>query len=426
MIRRAALPLLVLAGLGLLVLAAWQGTRLRESQGDRAEWTKDARVPPGVRFVTVALGGFRGILADFLWLRATRLQDEGRFFEVAQLADWITRLEPRYPEVWAYHAWNMAYNISVVLPDPADRWHWVRNGLRLLRDEGIPANASDPRLYWELGWLYMDKVGGPWDEAAGFYRVSLARDMMTALRGGRPDYEALARDGGQDAAFAATRLDPAIMQALDQRYGPLEWRLPETHALYWGYRGRQTGARDTEWCARLVWGGVAANMAGGRLAFDPATGFYLRGPRLDVAIQGVREAARERFAPGSLALPVMANFLRESVLYFHAFGRPAEAAESLAVLRALPGAGEEPDSVEAFVARALAARRRDLPAGGGREPVLQLLTQAALWRSIGEADLATGLERLARLHWEGDGKTEPDWQALLDQARNRGRDAARL
>jgi hypothetical protein len=425
MIRRAALPLLVAAGLGLLIVAAWQGTRLREAPGARADWTADARVPPGVRFVTVALGGFRGILADCLWLRATRLQDEGSFFEVAQLAEWITRLQPRYPEVWAYHAWNMAYNISVVLPDSADRWHWVRNGLRLLRDEGIPANASDPSLYWELGWLYMDKVGGPWDEAAGFYRVSLARDMMTALRGSRPDYEALARDGGKDAAFAATRLDPEVMQDLEKRYGPLDWRLPETHALYWGYLGRQTGARDTEWCARLVWGGVAANMTGGRLAFDPATGFYLRGPRLDGAIRGVREAARERFAPGSLVLPVVAHFLREGILYFHAFGQGAEAAEALAVLRSLPGAGEEPDSVEAFVARALETRRRDRPAEDGRAPVLHLLTQAALWRSLGQADPATGLERLARLHWEGDGKTEPEWQALLDEARRQGLESAR-
>ena len=33
--------------------------------------------PPLVAFTTVALGGFRGIIADFLWFRAMALQDEG-------------------------------------------------------------------------------------------------------------------------------------------------------------------------------------------------------------------------------------------------------------------------------------------------------------------------------------------------------------
>ena len=33
-------------------------------------------LPPMVAFTTVALGGFRGLLADLLWLRAGALQDE--------------------------------------------------------------------------------------------------------------------------------------------------------------------------------------------------------------------------------------------------------------------------------------------------------------------------------------------------------------
>ena len=38
--------------------------------------------PPLVAFTTVALGGFRGIIADFLWFRAMALQDEGKYFDV--------------------------------------------------------------------------------------------------------------------------------------------------------------------------------------------------------------------------------------------------------------------------------------------------------------------------------------------------------
>ena len=42
-------------------------------------------LPPTVALTTIALGGFRGILADILWMRAGALQEEGRHFELVQL-----------------------------------------------------------------------------------------------------------------------------------------------------------------------------------------------------------------------------------------------------------------------------------------------------------------------------------------------------
>lgn len=67
--------------------------------------------PPVVAFTTMALGSFRGLLADLLWLRAASLQDQGNYFEMVQLASWITKLQPRFSGATAYLAWNMAYNI---------------------------------------------------------------------------------------------------------------------------------------------------------------------------------------------------------------------------------------------------------------------------------------------------------------------------
>src|SRR5713226_7386745 len=69
--------------------------------------------PPVLAFTTVALGGFRGLIANALWIRATELQDDGKYFEQVQLSDWITKLEPTFSQVWQVQAWNMAYNISV-------------------------------------------------------------------------------------------------------------------------------------------------------------------------------------------------------------------------------------------------------------------------------------------------------------------------
>src|ERR1043166_3861917 len=86
-------------------------------------------MPPVLAFTTVALGGFRGLIANMLWLRATALEDEDKYFEIVQLADWITKLQPHFVTVWVHQAWNMAYNISVKFSNPYDRWLWVQRGI---------------------------------------------------------------------------------------------------------------------------------------------------------------------------------------------------------------------------------------------------------------------------------------------------------
>ena len=112
--RLKKLLLLVLAGL----LLAGSGFMQRQMNRDRdrlgltrTEPLKNA--PPVLAFTTVALGGFRGLISNALWIRAGELQENDKFFEMAQLADWITKLEPHFVQVWLVQAWNMAYNISV-------------------------------------------------------------------------------------------------------------------------------------------------------------------------------------------------------------------------------------------------------------------------------------------------------------------------
>ena len=115
---------------------------------------------PAAEMIVAGLGGFRGIASEVVWFRADRLQADGKYGELAQLSTWLTYLEPHTPEVWSYTAWNLAYNVSVMMPTPADRWRWVAAGLRLLRDDGLSFNPANPELYRELAWLFLFKIGG--------------------------------------------------------------------------------------------------------------------------------------------------------------------------------------------------------------------------------------------------------------------------
>jgi hypothetical protein len=283
--RRAA-PWLAAALAAVFLLASSMYHRplvgMREAR--RSSDVSLENAPPLVAFTTIVLGGFRGILADILWLRISHLQDAGRYVEVVQLSDWITKLEPHFSEVWSYHAWNMAYNVSVMMPAPEDRWRWVRNGLQLLRDEGIRLNPDDSRLPVELAWIYHHKIGGIADQAHSYYRRELARDMSVLFPGGRVDYAALAADPERLRVVTEThRLDPLLMREVDALYGPLDWRLPDTHAVYWSQRSRKrAGARDLIFGDRMLVQSLWSLVRDGQLAFDPVTGTYATSPFLEI------------------------------------------------------------------------------------------------------------------------------------------------
>lgn len=156
--------------------------------------------PPSLAFATVAMGAFRGLVVDILWIRADKLKEQGQFFDAKQLAEWITTLQPRFSAVWVFHAWNMAYNISVTIPatQPDQRWQWVKNGYELLRDQGIPLNPKSLELYRELARIFQHKIGDVADDAHKYYKLQLALSMEPLLGPADNQYfEALAKAPAQ-------------------------------------------------------------------------------------------------------------------------------------------------------------------------------------------------------------------------------------
>jgi hypothetical protein len=129
------------------------------------------------------MGAFRGLVVDILWLRADKLKEEGQFFDAKQLAEWITVMQPRFAAVWDFHGWNMAYNISVAVPNtqPEERWRWVRNGYEIIRDKGIEKNPHSIILYRSLAWIFQHKISGVADDCHMYYKRELALAMRPLL-----------------------------------------------------------------------------------------------------------------------------------------------------------------------------------------------------------------------------------------------------
>ena len=184
---------------------------------------RPASAPAMTEGALAAFGGIRSIIAEVVWFRADRLQDEGRYVELAQLASTLSYLEPHTPEVWSYAAWNLAYNISVMMPTHEDRWRWVNSAIVLLRDKGLVLNPTESELYRELAWLFELKLGTDLDAAAPVYRAK---------------WREIVEDVARRNAWEEIRMDRRVMDEVTKAYGLSDVADPMFSAVYWAHIGR--------------------------------------------------------------------------------------------------------------------------------------------------------------------------------------------
>ena len=300
-----------------------------------------SNAPPVLAFTTVALGGFRGLIANILWIRANELQNNDKYFEMVQLADWITKLEPTFTQVWVVQAWNMAYNISVKFSDYADRWRWVQRGIELLRDEGLRYNPREPLMYRELGWFFQHKIGQNLDDAHLYYKAMWAREMTELFGGPRPNFDQLSDPQSARGRLLREKykMDPAIMKEVDQLYGPLEWRLPEAHAIYWGMVGVKVAkdkGKENDLMRRLIYQPMLMTVLRGKILYVHSDGELEMGPDLDRVpkLMEAYDQLRSQSADMKIVIDrAEKGFLREIVYQFYSHNRLADANHYFNLLR---------------------------------------------------------------------------------------------
>ncbi|HVM46861.1 MAG TPA: hypothetical protein VMU04_02490 [Candidatus Acidoferrum sp.] len=337
--------LLVLLATALLVGVSFCQRSLNRDR-DRLDLTRVEHLenaPPALAFTTLALGGFRGLISNALWMRATDLQDDDKFFEMVQLADWITKLEPHFVHVWLVQAWNMAYNISVKFKDFPDRWRWVKAGLELLRDDGLRFNPNETLIYRELAWFFQHKIGENLDDANMYYKAQWAKEMTTVFGPGTPNLDELIHPQTADQTNRANllvqkyKMDPQFMKEVDEKYGPLEWRLPEAHAIYWGALGLKRAAEnptkvtpdDLITLRRIIYQSMQLDFHRGRLFKDPYADRFEFGPNLDIipkVSESYLQSAKDDPKNADHILKAHRNFLRTAIYFLYEHNRLAESA----------------------------------------------------------------------------------------------------
>ena len=135
-----------------------------------------------------ALGGFRALVADGLWIQAHIDWTRTEWGKMLFLFNNVTALQPRNVMFWDTAAWHMAWNASAyVLNDPAEphlalrlkRQHeYFLIGKDLL-ERGIQNNPDRYKLYESLANLLRDKLKDHYNASIQFAKSAKFPDSPT-------------------------------------------------------------------------------------------------------------------------------------------------------------------------------------------------------------------------------------------------------
>jgi hypothetical protein len=429
--RAKKIILLLLAGV--LLFGAGQFEKSLNLDRDRLGLTHMATLenaPPMLAFTTVALGGFRGLISNFLWMRSNDLQLDDKFFEAAQLADWITDLEPHFEQVWVFEAWNMAFNISVKFKENApgnysDRWRWLEQGIELLRDRGLRYNPGSVLIYRELAWFFQFKIGHNLDDANKYYKQQWALEMRPFFGPNGTNFDALlnpqtAEDKTNAVAFREKyKMDPVFAKKVDEEWGPLDWRLAEAHAIYWGQLGLDEAGKDADkaktddemMLRRVIYQSLQQSFYHGRLIANPFNQTYALGPNLDLAERAnsayekqFDEEPEQNMKDG--ILKAQRNFLRDAVYFLYENNRLTDAARFYKLLGdKFPDKGildGDPNSfpknltLDEYAVARVQSELGDISEERTAAVVQGLLVNAYMALALGQDDRFAGFSNLAR------------------------------
>jgi len=389
----------------------WTINKMRGDLGlTVTEPLKDA--PPVLVFTTVVLGGFRGLIANALWVRLMDLQDQGKYFEMVQLSDWITKLEPRIPVVWTVAAWNMSYNISVKFTEPEDRWRWVQKGIELLRDEALKYNPHSSEIYRELAWHFLHKLGQNLDDAHLYYKAQWAKLMKQDLaEDGHPDWDALLdpKTPEQKAKVQKLqevyKLDPKIMKEVDEKYGPLDWRMPETHAIYWAYLGLKEAKTKKQLTnlRRIIFQSMQLAFRRGRLIEVPGTRIVEFAPNLDLIPNAHRtylEMMEQETKFKESIKNAHKNFLKDAIYFLYVHNRLREARHWFEELKKrYPQDKATKMTLDEYALSRIGEDIRETDMDRTISNIRAALTRSFVALAMGEYDSAQGHMLLARKIW---------------------------
>jgi hypothetical protein len=189
-------------------------------------------------------------------------------------------------------------------------------------------------------------MGQNLDDANGYYKQEWATEMMPFFGANGTNFENLIfPQNSADRTNALLlreryKIDPVFAQKVDAQYGPLDWRLPEAHAIYWYARGLEKAKEDPDkvkqddliTLRRGIYQSIPQAFKHGRIISNPFNQRVELVPNLDLipkASDAYLQMYAEEANPGQKAgiLRAHRNFLRDAIYFLYENNRIADAAK---------------------------------------------------------------------------------------------------
>jgi hypothetical protein len=233
---------------------------------------------------------------------------------------------------------------------------------------------------------------------------------MQQVLGDKPDFAELENPTTADARQRAKllrekyKLDPTIMADIDKEYGPLEWRLPDAHAIYWAEVGRRRAKpKDQETLRRSIYQSMQQACIRGGLT-KTSRGEFMLGPKLDL-VPKVSAAYEKMIAEEPAIRENMKNahknFLRTAVYLLYVDGREKQASYWFDYMKKLyPNAVEPGLTVEDYALASITEEINDTEVNRVTILIEGLLRNSYLKLIAEQDDSSLNFERLAKRLWD--------------------------
>jgi len=189
MVRWIAIPKAQIATVGILL--SWglikvpfeitiHDTQRQLRFGGHNPISQDVRDKIGQAAAIGLLAGFRGFIANLLFIRAHEHWEKQEWTRMRNLLEISCTLQPRNRKFWELSAWHMAWNVSYAAsinpnePREAARLRaqreWIRAGRELL-ERGVQANPDTWHLWFQLAYLINQKQQ-LYAESAQYFKIA--------------------------------------------------------------------------------------------------------------------------------------------------------------------------------------------------------------------------------------------------------------
>jgi hypothetical protein len=213
------------------------------------------------------------------------------------------------------------------------------------------------------------------------------------------------------------KLDPVLIEKINDKYGWLDWRTPEAQAVYWATMGLISqikgmsleAAKIAYWkdpiqgrdlaCERMITQALKESFASGKILWVDRENYQniIMVPNLKVvdAVNKVFEEAYKNNPGVESFRSARLNFIQEAIMLLFNFGNFTKAAEYYKMLqREEPGSHRK--SLEAFVMEQWAEEVRTASVKRATEVISGLIYRSCYFLAYGDDDAALASEKMAR------------------------------